>query len=531
MFRGIFCLLLVAVLFFCGCYSPRIADAYNFNVTRAELTAAGVLEIEGNYLEKSWGISQLRGKVAGDAVVLSGVIEHGKNNIIRHSIARIPAYINQVKIGSKVIWTRNAKGTPSPQPAPVIEKIQALKIGKKGMDFSLVDFPEFTEIFWGAASDGPKDEIQNVFLDSFDPEVVNDLSDAEIVEIVGNENLRSVDLSSLKLPRLKRLVLYNVEVFGLEKAQIPNLQEFRIDDFRGVPLSKVALPEKLPELRVVSIQAFAGNFDFNSLAGKALVKLQIHGDCSDFSFLKGMPLEELKLSGFRVIYGQFEILKTLPLKKLKLASRRIEKWDFLKGMKLELLDIEVAGANDFSPALLENMPLEVLRIYTNRRDFGDAWQSCRKLPLKELILRGGVVPEKFLRKSLIERLALVNNFWYTLDPQEIFIRMSELKQLAMWNGVVLRNNRPHARLDDIVRWNRLSGNKLEALRVAANDLYFMKNLPAVTRLALQNKTKFSLENLANRTFECLLFNYDEKELLRHRIINRSPDKTLPHFDY
>jgi hypothetical protein len=244
-----------------------------------------------------------------------------------------------------------------------------------------------------------------------------------------------------------------------------------------------------------------------------------------------MPLEELKLSGFRVIHGQFEILKTLPLKKLKLASRRIGEWDFLKGMKLELLDIEVAGANDFSPALLENMPLEVLRIYTNRRDFGDAWQSCRKLPLKELILRGGVVPEKFLRKSLIERLALVNNFWYTLDPQEIFIRMPELKQLAMWNGVVLRNNQPHARLDDIVRWNRLSGNKIEALRVAANDLYFMKNLPAVTRLALQNKTKFSLENLANRTFECLLFNYDEKELLRHRIINRSPDKTLPHFDY
>ena len=270
-------------------------------MTRAELNAAGDLEIEGNYLEKAWGITELRGKVSQDAILLSGVIEHGKSNVIRYCIARIPAYINQVKIGSKVIWDRHRKNVLPVPAVPAVKKIAVLKIGRRNMDFSKVDFPGFIEIFWGRDPEKNAD-VQSVrYLDFFDVKTVNGLTDLSILEIAGTENLRSVDLSGLDLPELKKLVLYNVEVSGLEKARIPKLQEFRIDDFRSVPLGKVVLPENLPELRKVSIQSFAGNFDFNSLEGKPIEKLQIHGDCSRFSFLKGMPLKELKLSGFRVV--------------------------------------------------------------------------------------------------------------------------------------------------------------------------------------------------------------------------------------
>ena len=529
MFRIVFTLLLFSVLFLSGCYSPRVADAYNFNVTRAELNAAGDLEIEGNYLEKAWGITELRGKVSQDAILLSGVIEHGKSNVIRHCIARIPAYINQVKIGSKVIWDRHRKNVLPVPAVPAVKKIAVLKIGRRNMDFSKVDFPGFIEIFWGRDPEKNAD-VQSVrYLDFFDVKTVNGLTDLSVLEIAGTENLRSVDLSGLDLPELKKLVLYNVEVSGLEKAQIPKLQEFRIDDFRSVPLGKVVLPENLPELRKVSIQSFAGNFDFNSLEGKPIEKLQIHGDCSRFSFLKRMPLKELKLSGFRVVPGELEILKTLPLEKLKLASRRITQWGFLKGMKLKLLDIEVAGANDFSPALLEGMPLEVLRLYTNSRDFGEAWQHCRDLPLKELILRGSVVPEKFIRQSRIENLALIGNFWRSSDPQETFISMSDLKHLAVWNGIILRNNRPYSKMVD--KWDRLSSKKLESIRLMAKDLSFAKKLPSLTRIALQNKAVISPAPLANRSFDCLLFNFDERELMRHRIVKHSPRRKLPPLDY
>ena len=523
-----FFLLILLGTVLCGCFSPRELKSYDINIKRAELSASGTLEIEGNYLEKSWGISDLRGKVSGDAIILYGSAEYGKDNRIYYRIPKLPSGINQIRIGKKTIWNRLEKAAALPAVEKKSEeksvkqneekKITHLRIGRNAAVPPTVNFTEFTEIFWRSKVRENSSGTQIKFQDVLNPDAgqLNDLSDLEILEIFGTPSLRNIDFSGIKLPNLKKLVLYDIEVSGLEKASFPSLQEFRIDDFRQVPLGKVSLPENLPELSSVSIQAFAGNFNFETLRGKPVKKLKIHGDFGKMGFLSGMPVEELKLSGFRSMPGELEILSSLPLKKLKLSSSRVSQWGFLRGMKLNFLDIEVIGANDFSPELLRGMPLETLRIYSNRRDWGKEWQKCGKLPLKEFILKGGVVPEKFLLHAKIEKLALLNCFWGDTDPVMFFSRMPELKHLAVWKIIGKKSDVP---IDYSVRWHRIGNKKLESLRVTAKNVNFVKFFPSLTRLAVQQqgKYKISLFPLANRTFECLLFDYDKRELQRHNI--------------
>ncbi len=509
------------VFFLSGCFSPRELKSYDFNVRRIELTASGTLEIEGNYLEKSWGISELRGKVSGDAIILFGTAEYGKNNRIYHRIPKFPGKINQIRIGQKVIWNRQEKAVkPSVVEKKKEEKkITHLKVGRNAVLPQSVDFSGFTEIFWKKTNTEYSSDSRSKFLEAadFDTEKIKSFSDLEILEIFGTESFRSVDFSGIKLPKLKKLVIYDIEVSGLEKAELPALQEFRIDDFRQIPLGKVSLPERLPELSKVSIQSFAGNFNFDSLRGKPVKKLKIHGDFSKMGFLQGMPVEELKLSGFRSIPGELDILQDLPLKKLKLSSSRITQWKFLRGMKLNHLDIEVSGSNDFSPELLRGMPLEILRLFSNRRDWGNAWSKCGNLPLKEFVLKGGVVPEKFLLRTRVEKLALLSCFWNDTDPEMFFSRLQTLRHLAVWKIIGNKSSEPK---DYSIRWHKIANRKLKSLRVAAKNVNFVKYFPALTRLAIQNqgKNKISLFPLANRTFECMLFNYDKRELQRHNIV-------------
>ena len=517
-----------------GCYSDEAIDGRLFHVDRVGLSRDGTLKLEGFYQKRSWGIRELRGRVSGDAIELSGVAAYRANPRIYYQIPRMPRFINQLKIGSTVIWNRHGKkalpaAKPENIPVPVkvpeaAEKpITHLKIGGSGVLPAMVEFLEFTEIFWGKVPPLPPVDGENgvklLAGAEFDAAKVNEFADLETLELIGSKSFRSVDLSALNLPKLKNLRIYNLEVSGLEKAQIPELSTFSIDDFRQIPLGKVALPESSPKLHTVSIQAFAGNFDFNSLQGKPVKKLQIHGDCSRFGFMGNMPLAELKLSGFRYIPGELDNLAQLPLEKLKISSRRVGDWSFLKKLKLRFLDIEISGADNFSPELLKDMPLEVLRIFSGHRDYAGAWQSCRELPLKELIIRGGVVPEKFIASSRIEKLALIGSCWHDPAPVAVINRMKELKHLAVWRMIIMKNGRPSALAENFRPWRQLRGKKLESLRVSAADLGFIRNLPGVTRLALHNQgnSTVSLEALGGRSFETLFCKYPPNDIKRYGV--------------
>lgn len=531
-------------IMFCGCFADRELKEEYFGVKRAGLTASGALEIEGSYLESSWGITELRGKVSGDTITLYGTVSHGRSNKIFRRLEKLPPHIKKVKVGSKVIWQRGktsvvqtipAAKTPAANTAAAVppEKLPVtrIKIGSSAHLPEPVEFMEFTEIFWGKELPPPFDPAKEPGTKYFDGKnfpgirAINDFPETEILEIIGTPEMRSIDLSPLDLPKLKKLQIYNVEVSGLEKAKLPALEIFRIDDFRQVPLGKVVLPENTPALHTVYIQSFAGNFDFDSLRGKPLKKLQIHGEFSSLDFLRGVKVEELKLSGFRMIPGMLDILDTLPLKKLKINTRRVNDWRFLKNLNLQLLDITVGSGSNFSPELLKNMPLEVLRLHSAYIDYTSAWEKCRDLPLKEFILWGGVVPEKFLMDAKIEKLALCNSHWHNSRPELVFARMDNLKHLAAWRMILLQNGRPGILMDDYQKWLYLPRN-LESVRIPAANLYFMRRLPQVTNLALQNsgKQKVSLAPVSGRKFDKLLLNFPEQDMQRYNVVEKCPRK-------
>ena len=376
-----------------GCLAPEALDEKFFVVDRtAYQQSSGILEIDGSYQRRSWGISEIRGRVAGETVELYGKVGFwGGEKTIAHQI-KVPDKVNEVKIGDRSIWRRNPEKTEKTppvqrdtaviQPAEEVKTakvVKHLKCGGDEIGRLNVAFADYFSVFWGepVISGDPAGRVAEIVKydgsANIDIEKLNTFADLEVLEIKGGSGSRQIDLAGLKLLKLKKLVLENIEVTGLDRAQIPALEEFYLSDLRYVPVGKVALPPDLPELHTAGIQSFAGNFDFASLKGKPLKRLWINGDCTDFGFLKNMPLEELKLTGFRGFSGKLDVLHTLPLKKLRLTPVRMNDWSFLAGLKLQLLDIKYSADSNFSPELLKDMPLEVLRLTTSYRDYGDRW--------------------------------------------------------------------------------------------------------------------------------------------------------------
>jgi hypothetical protein len=257
----------------------------------------------------------------------------------------------------------------------------------------------------------------------------------------------------------------------------------------------------------VGIQAFAGNFDFNSLVGKPVERLKINGDCFDFAFLKNLPLEELKFSGFTAVRGELAVLRTLPLKKLKLHPLRpVADWSFLADLKLEHLDVKVASSGNFSPALLTSMPLKTLRIMSSTPvDWDDSWEQCRQLPLEELILCNGKVPAKFLPASKVKKLALFHCAWHVDDPFVLLNNLPELRHLAVWRIVQYRDGKPVQMLDNQLDWGKFTGSSVESLCISGCDINFLQQLPGVKRFGIleSGKGQIRMSKLHDRKFEIL----------------------------
>lgn len=514
--------IVLAALLFGGCLAPEALEEQFFVLEKAEYKdPGGILTFNGTYQKKQWGIKELRGRISGEALELYGTAEFwGGEKKISHQIT-VPERINQVRIGSRILWERQPvkkEIVPAAETVPEEKKvasdpaIRQLMIGGNNIGHLKVDFADFREIFWKEESSEINSLPEIKVIETadgnfkFDCLAINkDYPSLEILAIRGGKSLRQIDLTGLALPELKKLILDNVEVTGLEKVVLPALQEFYLNDFRHVPLGRISLPADLPELHTAGIQSFAGNFDFASLIGKPLKKLWLNGDCSDFAFLQNMPLEELKLTGFRGLPGKLDLLQKLPLKKLCLKPLQMNDWSFLAGLKLQLLEIRCAGENNFSPELLKDMPLEVLRLTPSYRDYGDKWTSCRELPLKELILQGGTVPEKFLWNSRIERLGLYHCRWHLTNPVPLFNHLPQLKHLAVWRIFQVKNPRRTALLDRRVQWKNFAGRELESLCISAEKLDFISGLPRLKRLMIKDGKNITVlpEVLQKRDFEIL----------------------------
>ena len=541
-----------SALFFCGCVAPKALDENHFSVSGTRLLESGVLELNGEYTEIFWGIAELRGKVSGETLTLSGLAEFWGDDAIQHSIA-VPQSVSVVKFGNKVLWRRGESTEPgegeavvanSPderpenggteseaagcEPSTVSDgerqshpadnavasgnekaSVTHLRIG--GNVFHIFDpqWLEFEEIFWGRVNPDATDSavVRQLGADNaiynFNGQTINEFQNLEVLEIRGTTYIRHADLSGLSLPKLRVLVLDQIEVTGLESANLPALEEFYLNDMRTVPLGKISLPPGLDKLHTAGIQSYAGNFDFASLAGKPLTALWIISDCRNFEFLRGMPLKNLRLNGFSAEPGALDVLKTLPLEMLALKPfRPISDWNFLSSLKLKKLSINVSGNRNFSLSCLQQMPLAVLRITGLMSTDLDAWQCCSNLPLKELVLFNSRVPDEFLRSKPIENVALFQCYWAMDDPFVLLNALPGVKHLAVWRMIRWHNGRQYGVMDRNLNWEKFVGRGVDSLCVSTANLNFLHKFPGITKVFIREiATPPLMESLRGREFE------------------------------
>ena len=530
---------LLITLVISGCTSSSVIDLKHLYFSRIVYhDDTGKLDIRGDYREKDWGLDKVQAAVYGNRIELSAARKSGASGKISCRITVLPD-VDEVRFCGKTVWRRpeslqvkdgeNVKSTAvageEQKNIAVPEKketVRHLKIGSERFFTLKPENMTFKEIFWGReeAHSPVEGSVKKLgdgkSLPQLSGQMLNEYPELEILEIKGNV-WDVADLTGLSLPKLKKLVIDSVEVTGLNSVDLPELEEFYLNDRRSVPLGKIALPEKMGNLHTVGIQAFSGNFDFDSLAGKPVKNLRIHGDCRRFDFLKDLPLENLHLSGFVADDGALELLRGLPLRTLSLHPHRtMNDWGFLSGLtRLEFLDISCRGGSGFSPRLLSGLPLKILRFKGNGFDYGEAWMSCRKLPLEELILRNTAVPEKLLLELPLRRLALYEYCsWHIAEPVVLFNRLPELRHLVVMDCILSGGNREI--IDRRMNWKIFRNRQLESLSFSGGNIDFVRNLPELSRLAVRNSGKQTISPaaLAGRTMEVLIFPDMPPELLR-----------------
>ena len=150
--------IVLAALLFGGCLAPEALEEQFFVLEKAEYKdPGGILTFNGTYQKKQWGIKELRGRISGEALELYGTAEFwGGEKKISHQIT-VPARINQVRIGSRILWERQPvkkEIVPAAETVPEEKKvvsdpaIRHLMIGGNNIGHLKVDFADFREIFW-----------------------------------------------------------------------------------------------------------------------------------------------------------------------------------------------------------------------------------------------------------------------------------------------------------------------------------------------------------------------------------------------
>ena len=549
---------LLPVLWWSGCFSQAQVEMKFLDIQKVYYHDSGRLDIRGEYTQKGVGLGKISAFVKDETVELNAVIQEKGSRKISCRIS-VPPEVKSVKFAGKEIWNRTKSPTvktaeknddaarksavPAPEVPPMPEKSSAVPVAAAAekkpevpvtvlqinaddfFELKLTEIP-FDELFWGRTVENAAPVAAGVKkLGSrrepvdFNVAEVNKFPDLEVLAVKGHV-WDSCDFAGLSLPKLKKLIIDDIEVKNLDKVNLPVLEEFYLNDRRSAPMGKISLPEKMEKLHTVGIQSFAGNFDYGSLQGKPVKNLRIHSDLRRFEFLKDLPVEKLQISGFSASSGSLDVLRQLPcLSSLQIAPYRISDWRFLQGMNLQKLDITSRTNGNFSPALLKGMPLESLRLRMPPMDYDNQWLQCVELPLKELVLCNAVVPEKFLlENSHIESLATINCRWGFAEPPIIFSRMAKLRHLAAWQIIYQPDGKPGRIVDQQISWGRSVNRNLRALAISALNLDFIRQMPDVEKISVRHSGNqvIRVNGLANRRFE-VLFCPEIQPSARHRL--------------
>ena len=92
-----------------GCMAPKNLDGSKIKIESMKFYDSGILEFSGRYDDGSWGVTGIRGKISGNAIVLDGMAEFwGGEESFFHRIV-VPSRIKEVRFGKNVIWKREDK--------------------------------------------------------------------------------------------------------------------------------------------------------------------------------------------------------------------------------------------------------------------------------------------------------------------------------------------------------------------------------------------------------------------------------------
>ena len=230
-----------------------------------------------------------------------------------------------------------------------------------------------------------------------------------------------INLESLNAPKLKKLVLENIE------GSLPGgtVAPRRFRHFTLLPPREGAKPVRLgsfPALESLKITLLRNEFDFDSIKNVKVKKLECRFYGKDLSFLKGGRINKLSLYAPFVTGSKTAVLGSLPLKELKLALNNEADCRFLQ--KLRLRRLTLSGGKNFSISLIRKMPLTALCLKNTFDTYNDL-NSLKIASLQELVLdQVNFTRVEFLgRLTNLKSLALENCVY---SPEDLNLREPDL---------------------------------------------------------------------------------------------------------
>lgn len=363
--------------------------------------------------------------------------------------------------------------------------------------------------------------------------------------------LQAVEFSGETFPELQELYLRGA-VIGLESLKAPKLKKLVLEDIEGwVPGQRIsryrfrrALPEECREgaaivrvnktwpLESLKITLRRAEFDFDSLRGVPLKRLECRFPGEDPGFLQGQKITALSLYAPRVTGTKTAVLGTLPLKELNITLAPGADCRFLQKLKLRTLIL--SGGKNFSAVLLRKMPLRSLHLHS---ELSRKWNlnSLKAPALQELVLEQvNFTGAAFLGKlPNLRSLALENCIFspagLTLQEPDLdyvcgdmiskeILKMKKLKNLRIGLiGVFYDTQRS---VNNDFPWERFKALNVENLSLCAERADFAKEFKSLKKLKIDDISRHGILPEQVRTHHLL-------ETLVLTNFRPRPDRAVP----
>ncbi|MBO5792214.1 MAG: hypothetical protein J6S54_07025 [Lentisphaeria bacterium] len=341
-----------------------------------------------------------------------------------------------------------------------------------------------------------------------------------------------IGLETLKAPRLKRVVLADVEGWLPGEKRNPRRwfrRSFPEEARKNVKFVRINSSWPLEELRISLRRA---EFDFDSLKGVPLKVLDCRYPGTTLAFLRGQTIRKLFLYAPLVNGSETAVLGTLPLKELNVTFGSGADCRFLQKLKLQTLTL--CGGRNFSAALLRRMPLRFLRL---RQELGRKidLNSLKAPALQELVLdQVHFTRAEFLGKlPHLRSLALENCIFSPADldlnePDLEYVcgdriskgilRMKKLKNLRIGRIGVFGAGDRSVNID--FPWERFKALKVENLSLCAERADFARYFKSLKCLKIDDISRHGILPEQVRTHHLL-------ETLSLTNFRPRPDRAVP----